>query len=224
LTTENEDLITGEVEDSTPAVAPETSDTDLLDIKPKDDAVSTTDGDVLAGADKADDEGVPEYTFALAEGVEEGTIDMEKIEAFKERAAEYGLSQDQFQSLVQYDLERSQAANTQAVDEWNGRVSEWREAARADTEVGGEKFQGALKQATALVSEYGDKDMINLLKSPSEDNPDGLAIGNHPAFLRMMNRISKVMMDPVPVDGDAVPDDARASLQRIYPTMFKDSA
>jgi len=224
LTIENEDLITGTVEDSTPAVAPETSDTDLLDIKPKDEAQPTVDGDVLAGADKADDEGVPEYTFTLGEGVSEDAIDMEKIEAFKDKAAEYGLSQDQFQKLVEYDLDRSQAANTQAVDEWNGRVNEWREAARTDTEVGGEKFKGALKQATALVSAYGDADMINLLKSPSEDNPDGLAIGNHPAFLRMMNSISKVMMDPVPVDGDAVPDDARASLQRIYPTMFKDSA
>ena len=213
-------------ETSTPATpeAPKNgAEADLLDIQPKNGAKSPADGDVLAGADVTDQKSVPaEYSFAPPEGLNVA-IDEEKLGVFKTKAGELGLSQGQFQSLLEYDLERSQAANEEAVGEWNDRVGGWRESAKVDKEIGGDKLQTVVKSVTSLVSEYGDAEMISMLKSPSAENPDGLAIGNNPAFLRMMSRIARVMTDSLPpVKGEGVEqaNAARQKLANMYPTMF----
>jgi hypothetical protein len=195
---------------------------DVLDTPPADGADVSTDGDVLADADASTDEGVPDsYTFEAPDGLE---IDQAALENAMAMAKDAGLSQSQFDTILTYDLERTKEAGVAAVDTWNTRVQGWRDAAKNDTDFGGTNYDANVKDALRLMNTFGDKDLTALVKSPSPENPEGLAIGNNPAFLRFLNRIGKVVQgEPNLLQGDAAQTGASdaARLQKMYPSMFK---
>lgn len=198
---------------------------DILDKGADDGAQQETAGDVLAAADDPKPEGVPDsYTFDPPEGF---TPNQEALDAAMAVAKEAGLTQDQFDAVAKFDIERTQAANEQAVEDWNTRVNGWRDAAKADKEFGGPDYDANVTTALGAVEKFGDAEFKALLKSPSADNPEGLAIGNHPAVLRFLNRIGKMLGDPSLVQGDDAASAADANevrLKRLYPSMFKESA
>jgi hypothetical protein len=204
--------------------APDTSSAPA-DGQPPADAAGTKDtADLLSGDESGGSEGVPEtYTFEPPEGVEINDDIKGKIEAFAEQAKSMGLNQKQYQALIEYDLSRAQQLNEEAVQSWNTRVETWKTSAKTDKEIGGEKFAENLKVADNAVKQFGDPELRALLKSPSADNPAGLAIGNHPAVLRFLNRVGKAIADPSLLQGDAAPQ-TEGTLRRMYPSMFDKSA
>jgi hypothetical protein len=191
---------------------------------PPADAGTTDAADLLSDDESGGSEGVPEkYTFEPPEGVELDADTTGKIEAFAEQAKEMGLTQKQYQSLIEYDLNRAQQLNEAAVDSWNQRVDGWKQGAKTDKEIGGERLPETLKVAQNAIKQFGDPELQALLKSPSTDNPNGLAIGNHPAVLRFLNRVGKAIADPTLLQGDAAPQ-TEGTLKRMYPSMFDKSA
>lgn len=187
------------------------------------DTVQPAAGDDLLSDDEvSDDEGVPDqYTFEPQDGV---AVDEVTLDAFKGVAKELGLTQKAFTKLVEFDIQRSQAVAESAVNGWNQRVNGWRDGARADTEIGGDKFDASIKTANRMVKQFGDDALRSLLRSPSQHNPEGLAIGNHPAVLRFLNRVAAVISDPDPIEGaDRQPprNTLGDKAQRMYPTMQK---
>ena len=214
------DLLAG-TEETTEATA---ADTTAADASAPADAGATDAADLLSDDESGGSEGVPEtYTFEPPEGLDLDDETKGKIEAFAEQAKELGLNQKQYQSLIEYDLNRAQQLNEAAVESWNGRVEDWRKSAKADKEIGGEKFAENLKVAESAIKQFGDADLRALLKSPSPENPNGLAIGNHPAVLRFLNRVGKAIADPKLLQGDAAPQ-TEGTLKRMYPSMFDKSA
>jgi len=208
-------------EETTEATA---ADTTAADASTSADAGATDAADLLSDDESGGSEGVPEtYTFEPPEGLELDAETKGKIEAFADQAREMGLSQKQYQSLIEYDINRAQQLNEAAVESWNGRVEDWRKSAKADKEIGGEKFAENLKVAESAIKQFGDADLRALLKSPSPENPNGLAIGNHPAVLRFLNRVGKAIADPKLLQGDAAPQ-TEGTLKRMYPSMFDKSA
>lgn len=208
-------------EETTEATA---ADTTAADASTSADADATDAADLLSDDESGGSEGVPEtYTFEPPEGLELDDETKGKIEAFADQAREMGLSQKQYQSLIEYDINRAQQLNEAAVESWNGRVEDWRKSAKADKEIGGEKFAENLKVAESAIKQFGDADLRALLKSPSPENPNGLAIGNHPAVLRFLNRVGKAIADPKLLQGDAAPQ-TEGTLKRMYPSMFDKSA
>jgi hypothetical protein len=180
--------------------------------------------DLLSDDESGGSEGVPEtYTFEPPEGLELDEDTKGRIDAFAETAREMGLTQQQYQSLIEYDINRAQQLNDVAVEGWDRQVEEWRKSAKTDKEIGGEKFTENLKVAESAVKQFGDPDLRALLKSPSPENPNGLAIGNHPAVLRFLNRVGKAIADPGLLQGDAAPQ-TEGTLKRMYPSMFDKSA
>jgi hypothetical protein len=199
-------------------------DTTPGDQPPADPAGKPDAADLLSDDESGGSEGVPEtYTFEPPEGVEIDEDTKGKIEAFAEQAKSMGLNQKQYQALIEYDLSRAQQLNEAAVESWNTRVDGWKTSAKTDKEIGGEKFADNLKVADNAVKQFGDAELRALLKSPSVDNPNGLAIGNHPAVLRFLNRVGKAIADPTLLQGDAAPQ-TEGTLRRMYPSMFDKSA
>ena len=214
------DLLAG-TEETTEATA---ADTTAADASAPADAGDTDAADLLSDDESGGSEGVPEtYTFEPPEGLDLDDETKGRIDAFADTAREMGLSQKQYQSLIEYDINRAQQLNDVAVESWNGRVEDWRKSAKADKEIGGEKFAENLKVAENAIKQFGDADLRALLKSPSQDNPNGLAIGNHPAVLRFLNRVGKAIADPKLLQGDAAPQ-TEGTLKRMYPSMFDKSA
>lgn len=215
------------------ADAPETTETTAADTTAADATLAeATQGgegtenaaDLLSDDESGGSEGVPEtYAFEPPEGLEIDEDTKGKIEAFADTAREMGLNQKQYQALIEYDLSRAQQLNEAAVENWNTQVDGWRKSARADKEIGGEKFAENVKVAESAIKQFGDPDLRALLKSPSPDNPGGLAIGNHPAVLRFLNRVGKAIADPTLLQGDAAPQ-TEGTLRRMYPSMFDKSA
>ena len=219
------DEITGDlIADITETTEGVAADTTAADASAPADAGDKDAADLLSDDESGGSEGVPEtYTFEPPEGLELDAETTGKIEAFADQAREMGLSQAQYQSLIEYDINRAQQLNEAAVESWNGRVEDWRKSAQADKEIGGEKFSENLKVAENAIKQFGDPDLRALLKSPSPENPNGLAIGNHPAVLRFLNRVGKAIADPKLLQGDAAPQ-TEGTLKRMYPSMFDKSA
>lgn len=197
---------------------------DLLDDAPDVDTKAESDdkdaqaGDLLSDDEGASVEGVPDqYTFDAPEGIE---VDQERLDQFSEYARDISLSQDQYQKLLELDLQRTQEATDAAVNEWNTRVENWKQASRTDQEIGGEDFSASQALAKNSLQQFADDDFKALLKSPSGDNPNGLALSNHPAMLRFLTRVGKVLAEPALLEGGSVTPSEEAH-HRMYPTMRK---
>lgn len=204
---------------SPPAVEP-TQPADLIDAGADDKNTA----DPLSGDGSGGEEGVPdEYAFEPPEGVEMTDDLKAALDGFSETAKELGLTQAQYQKLVEYDFNRSQQTADKAVDGWNQRVQRWRDGVTLDKEIGGEKLAETMETVETVMKQFGDAELRSLLRSPSSDNPEGLAVGNHPAVVRFLNRVGKAIADPNLLQGDAAPQ-TEGTLKRMYPSMFDKSA
>lgn len=180
------------------------------------------DGD---GAGDADGEGAAEalvaadYVYTPPEGVTIDDATQARMTEFSNTAVEMGLSQDQYQQLIDYDGVRSAQLLSDAQAQAVATVQSWGEASRADPEFGGDNLEPSLALALRAQGEYASPALKQMLQLNSPDNPQGMGLGNHPEVLRMFYRIGKAMGDSEIIEGDdAAPDNT--SLQRMYPTMF----
>jgi len=174
-------------------------------------------GDGGEGEGEDTSTGAPEeYVFTPPDGIE---IDEEQIEAFGEYAYGLGLSQDQFQKLIDFEIERSQKAQSQMADAYTERVSSWAEATKADKELGGEALSEHLGLAKRAMDAFASPELAKLIDTPSAENPDGLGLGNHPEVIRLFYRVGKAISESDLVTGDSKVE-GPASLQKMYPTMF----
>lgn len=173
------------------------------------------------GGDGEGDEqstGAPEeYEFTPPDGIE---IDPDKLEAFGEYAYSLGLSQDQFQKLIEYDIERSANAQRSMAEAYGERISAWADATKVDKELGGEKLAENLGLAKKAMEKYASPALAKLIDSPSASNPDGLGLGNHPEVIRLFYRVGKAISESELITGDTKAEVGNR-YERIYPTMFK---
>jgi hypothetical protein len=199
----------------------------------KDDA-DAGDGDpketkVLLSDDEDDGAGgVPdEYKFTPPDelGEIEITEDVKaQLDAFSVRAKEVGLTQDQYQSLVEGEIKRGRAAITTAADGYQLRMNGWADATRSDSQLGGDNLKENLAIAKLGREALSTPALKALLDAPSKDNPEGLGLGNHPEIIRVLYQHGLTMKE----DGDLVTGDKNevaahdASLRRMFPTMFTD--
>ena len=199
---------------------PKVEDPKVEDPKAEDPKVEDpkNDADLLSDDGDGDKEGVPEkYTFEPPEGVEVDETLQAQLDAFGETAREMGLSQAQYQALVEFDHQRAGDMTQAFADAYTTRIKEWRTEAVNDPEL----KETAAVRASALVAvnKFGTPELKALLASPSEENPTGMGIGNHPELVRFFHRIGLVLADPDLLLGDDVPE-ADGALRRMYPSMY----
>ena len=175
-------------------------------------------GDGGDGEGDGQSTGAPEeYEFTPPDGIE---IDPDKLEAFGEYAHSLGLSQDQFQKLIEYDIERSANAQRSMAEAYGERISAWADATKVDKELGGEKLAENLGLAKKAMEKYASPALAKLIDSPSASNPDGLGLGNHPEVIRLFYRVGKAISESELITGDTKAEVGNR-YARIYPTMFK---
>jgi hypothetical protein len=176
-----------------------------------------------AEGDEADGkEGVPDkYEFTPPEGFEVNEGAQKAFEAFGETAREMGLTQAQYQQLIEYDIERGQAATEAAATGYVERITGWAEQVRSDKELGGEALQENLGVAKQAIEAFGSSELRKLIAAPSTENPEGLGLGNHPEFIRFMYRVGKSIGEGKLIEGDASQSEDGDALKRMYPSMFQ---
>ena len=214
----DEDVVVEETPVEEPVEEAAPAEAEVAEETPSEEESSTLlsgDGGEGEGEDAAT--GAPEeYVFTPPDGVE---IDEGQIEAFGEYAYDLGLSQDQFQKLIDFEMERAQQAQSQMADAYTERVSAWAEATKADKELGGEVLDENLGLAKRAMDAFASPELAKLIDTPSPENPDGLGLGNHPEVIRLFYRVGKAISESDLVTGDSKVEGAD-SLQKMYPTMF----
>tara|TARA_R110000787_G_scaffold181892_1_gene293885 strand:+ start:225 stop:920 length:696 start_codon:yes stop_codon:yes gene_type:complete len=179
------------------------------------------DGGDGSGEEDSDEAGVvPEkYEYESPEGIDLSEDAQKMLDVFGDRAKDMGLTQEQYQAVVDYDMERGKAAVEYQATAFDERIEDWGEQVKADKEIGGENLQQNLVLAKKVLDGYGSEGFQTLLDKPSAANPDGLGLGNHPEMIRFLQRVGKSVGESDFIDGDGHKAQDVDGLQRMYPTM-----
>ena len=181
---------------------------------------------LLSGdGDEGADDAVPEaYKYTPPEGgpeIDEAT--QTRLDEFGDAAKGMKLSQDQYQSLVEYDTKRTAALVEAGAAAYNNRVNEWADATKTDNELGGEALQQNLSIAKLGIDTYGTPELASILAAPSAENPDGLGLGNHPEIIRLFHRVGATLKESDLIEGDTKVQ-GETGLRKMYPSMFQEAS
>lgn len=225
-----EEIVTEEVveETTTPEVTEAVVEETTKDAAPADEAGAKETKTLLSddGGDGSGDVDPASYEFTAPEDFDLSEEVQTRLDNFKDTAAGLGLSQEQFQGIIDYNLGSQGELQASQADAYISRIEQWGEEVKADKELGGDNLQANLGAIKKVTDAYADDNMNALIKAPSADNPEGLGLGNHPAFLRFLHRVSASLTDADLIEGEggAPSTDDKAGLQRMYPTMFQQAS
>lgn len=156
------------------------------------------------GQDAGDDAGeggddktseVPETyaEFKLPEGFE---LSEKALEKYTPVFKELGLSQEAAQKLVDAQVEALKAGQEDSADRFKGTVDKWLEDAKADEDIGGEKFDQNVDNAKHFLKEFGTPALADFLRQSGA--------GNHPEVIRIFAKAGKLLDEDNPGGGGPV--------------------
>ena len=196
-----------------PAADPDDSDDTALGGK-------KPDADPDKPADPADPEAppahvIPEaYELTAPEGL---TIDADLLAEATPIFKEAGLSNDQAQAILPAAkslMEKTQQSTLQSlIDSGNQQRKAWLDAAKADEQIGGNKWDASLGNAAKALDALGHPEGSEFRTALNETG-----FGNHPEMIRIFARLGEMVGE----DGDFVRADAGAPVnvpayKRLYP-------
>lgn len=174
-------------------------------------AAAKVEHDKTKPADKGDDvaDKVPEdgkYQVALPDGVE---LDAGMLEALAPEFKEMGLTNGQVQKLAgkfteimqkrgEDHMNSPEGAWSAAAHEYfkaNGTPDKWADTAKADKEIGGDKWDATVQNATRFANKMGTPGLKEFL------NKSGA--GNHPELIRVFAKAGELIREDNPPSGGA---------------------
>ena len=166
----------------------------------------------------------PDYTPVTPEAFKafygEGTkVDDAQISKFLEVATAAKLPAETLKQIATYDKERSAAAETAAVAEWETLQTSWKEDMQKDALMtAGDGYEANLTKITQVITDYGgDKGENGLNEVREALNVTGA--GNHPAIARFLMRIAAALPGeggPAHPNGQTSGDGLEAMSQRWF--------
>lgn len=167
--------------------------------------------DATKDGEGKDETGPPEaYEFKAPDGME---LDRQLVDDFEPLARDLNLTQAQADQMVSLYAEKIlPRIEAQQIEAWAEKTASWAKEAKADKELGGDKFEENMGTAKTALDKMGTPELVEFL------NTTGL--GNHPEMIRLFHRIGKSISDDAfhtPTGtGAKGPVDAAKTL---YPTM-----
>lgn len=184
-------------------------------------------GDDAAGADAAKDDGdadkaaagPPEtYELKLSIPGEDGKpreIEMDAVLLEKATPVfkEMGFTNEQAQKLAPLALEVQNRMLQQQADNHDAMKADWAKTAKADPEIGGNKFNEHLAASAKALDALGapkGSDFRALL--------DDTGLGNHPEMIRMFSKVGKIVgEDDNLVKADGQRKSTKSAEEILYP-------
>ena len=93
-----------------------------------------------------------------------------------------------------YQAEQTKVAGKAMMDAFNGQITTWETEARADTEIGGAKYDASVGLAVAGLKAYGSPKLVEAL------NTSGL--GSHPEMIKAWAKIGKAVGESPVLSGE----------------------
>lgn len=137
---------------------------------------------------------VPEdgkYSLTMPDGVE---LDTELMDALGPTMAELKLSNGHAQMLVDKYIEAQTAREAKRAEEWTQTINGWADQARADPEIGGNKFDATLASAKSALTRFGTPELNSYLETSGA--------GNHPEVIRLMAKVGAMIGEDNPAITD----------------------
>ena len=103
------------------------------------------------------------------------------------------LTQTQAQKLVDFQIGVQQKAAEAQEAEFQETHDKWLSDARADKEIGGDKWNASISEAKKAIQAFGDDALKDLLRDTGA--------GSHPAVIRMFSKIGKLVKEDVDPGG-----------------------
>lgn len=142
---------------------------------------------LLGDEGEAEPEGPPEaYEFTAPDGTE---LDSHVVEQFESVARELNLTNTGAQKI----LDRVLPAMVSRAQEMEAAQRKgWRDAIKADRDIGGDKLKESLAVAVTARDRFGDEDFAQLLKGP---------LGDNPAVIRFLHKVGSQISEDRHVTG-----------------------
>jgi len=161
--------------------------------------------------DAADDPSnkVPEdgkYELKMPEGVE---VDAELVGALGPEFKELGLTTGQAQKLADKFIEIQTARAGKQTETWGNTVTGWVDTAKADKEIGGDKWNSTVASATRAVNTLGTPELKEYFEASGG--------GNHPELIRFMAKVGAMIKEDNPATGNAPGGQKADRLSVLYP-------
>jgi len=154
--------------------------------------------------------------YTLPEGFEEGSVNLDDVNAFGAALKESGinLTQEQMEVVMKFDLERQEAVAKENIENANRFFTE--ELASWKSEVGATVAQKSLSGAEKVIKSFADKDTQEFLEQSG--------LKSSPHLIKMLAKVSEVISEDSfstekkTGDGGEI-DDRNEKLKKLYPTM-----
>lgn len=137
-----------------------------------------------------------DYEFALPEGLDPSNVKLDDIKAFaKDLGLDPVADKDKAQKILDRVLQQRTEFETAQQTAKDEVTAAWAEAAKADPEIGGDKFEPTLAAARSVIA--NDK-----IVSPAfKEFLDTTGLGNHPEMIRVFARLQPLFANDSPVPG-----------------------
>lgn len=158
----------------------------------EENAAAKAEHDKAKPAEKAADpaDTVPEdgkYSFTMPEGVE---MDQALADALMPEFKELGLTQKQAQGLVAKYVEAQQAKVEKQGEAWSNTVTKWADDAKADKEIGGDKWDSTVAASQRAIKQFGTPALREYLNASGG--------GNHPEVIRFVAKVGAMIKEDSP--------------------------
>ena len=144
-------------------------------------------------------DGPIEYTFELPEGV---SMADETLEGLKTLAGDLKLDQDNANKVKDLGVEMLNKWNAAQEEAQAAMLKEWGEAAKADEDYGGAKFDENVAAAKTAMEKLVT---ANFIKPEFKQFLNDSGLGNHPEMIRLFWKLSDQVSDDGLVAGNPAP-------------------
>lgn len=177
----------------------------------EENAAAKAEHDKTKPAEKSDDPAnkVPEdgkYELKMPDGVE---VDAELLAAVGPEFKELGLTQAQAQKLADKFIEVQTARMGKQSETWAATVTGWVDQAKADKEIGGDKWNSTVASAQRAVSTLGTPELKEYFEASGG--------GNHPELIRFMAKVGAMIKEDNPASGNAAGKAQTDRVSTLYP-------
>lgn len=157
-----------------------------------------------AALDAVPDDG--KYALTMPEGIE---VDQEMLDAVSPRFKELGLTTRQAQALtddfVKLQQKRAEDYAGKPEGQWsmaayqyfqkNGTPDKWADTAKADKDIGGDKWDATTTTAMRAIRQFGTPALTDYFEASGA--------GNHPELIRFMAKVGSMIKEDTPAIGGA---------------------
>ncbi|HEY5797667.1 MAG TPA: hypothetical protein VIU82_21905 [Bosea sp. (in: a-proteobacteria)] len=146
------------------------------------------------------------YALTMPEGVE---VDAELLGAVSPRFKELGLTGKQAQALTDDFIKVQQDRAAKQNETWGNTLQQWVTDAKADTDIGGDKWDGTVAASRRAVETLGTPALKEYLNASGG--------GNHPELIRFMAKVGSMIKEDDPARGGEAGKATRDRADVLYP-------